>query len=247
MFENVKEEISIYKIKEDTFIKVLSFDETTSAANVEIFYKSNNKYRSITQNELPKEIVTHIATKKSEKISEEELKQFESFLEKNAIQISNLPIQVDKIIPRKILHTDYILTKEKDVDYYMVQRVITNEFGMMMTTTPIISSLIPYVFADIISIGNKFKNNLYLIEQNIFVQMCELRNETLGIIYQFEESDEKNDKASITIIGLFLIEKNSKGKYIIKTNQENINKSKVTSKIDEQTEIFMKKLGLIKK
>ena len=94
-FKNIKEEISIFHIKEDTFIKVLIYDETTNAVNVDIYYKVNNKYKSITQTELPKEIVTHIATKPSEKISEDELKEFKAFLDKTKITEANTKINLE--------------------------------------------------------------------------------------------------------------------------------------------------------
>ena len=171
-FKNIKEEISIFHIKEDTFIKVLIYDETTNAVNVDIYYKVNNKYKSITQTELPKEIVTQIATKPSEKISEDELKEFKAFLDKTKITEANTKIENVQTIFGKSLYTNYMITKNKDQDYYILQNAIINEFGMLISTTPIISSIIPYIFADIINMGNKFKKQIFLIDKNIFVQMC---------------------------------------------------------------------------
>lgn len=246
-FKNIKEEISIFHIKEDTFIKVLIYDETTNAVNVDIYYKVNNKYKSITQTELPKEIVTHIATKPSEKISEDELKEFKAFLDKTKITETNTKIENVQTIFGKSLYTNYMITKNKDQDYYILQNAIINEFGMLISTTPIISSIIPYIFADIINMWNKFKKQIFLIDKNIFVQMCELNGKNLGIIYQFEE-DENTQEASITVIGIFGIEKNQNGEYIIQTTPEQLNHIKNLQKIlDEQTNIFVKKLSLQRK
>ena len=140
-----------------------------------------------------------------------------------------------------------MITKNKDQDYYILQNAIINEFGMLISTTPIISSIIPYIFADIINMWNKFKKQIFLIDKNIFVQMCELNGKNLGIIYQFEE-DENTQEASITVIGIFGIEKNQNGEYIIQTTPEQLNHIKNLQKIlDEQTNIFVKKLSLQRK
>ena len=245
-FLNVKEEITKYKIGNDTFLKVLSYDEKTSAVNVNIFYKSNDKYRSISQHELPKEIVNFIAQKKSEQISIEELNDFETFFNNIKLNEFNTKIENTQTIFGKCLHTDYILSKNKDQDYYCLQQAIINEFGVLVSTTPIISAIVPYIFADIIHLGNKFKKQLFLIDKNIFVQMCEVENINLGIIYQFEEK-ENEEKASITIIGIFGIEKDFKGDIDILVTQEDLNKIKNIKKIlDEQTNLFIKKLSLHK-
>ena len=245
-FLNVKEEITKYKIGNDTFLKVLSYDEKTSAVNVNIFYKSNDKYSSISQNELPKEVVNFIAQKKSEQISIEELNDFETFFNNIKLNEFNTKIENTQTIFGKCLHTDYILSKNKDQDYYCLQQAITNEFGVLVSTTPIISAIVPYIFADIINLGNKFKKQLFLIDKNIFVQMCEVENMNLGIIYQFEEK-ENEEKASITIIGIFGIEKDFKGDVDILVTQEDLNKIKNIQKtLNEQTNLFIKKLSLQK-
>lgn len=245
-FLNVNEEITKYQIGNDTFFKVLSYDKTTSAVNVNIFYKSNNRYRSISQSELPKDIVNFIASKKSEPISKEELNDFENFFNNIKLNEFNTNIENVQTIFGKCLHTDYILTKDKTQDYYCVQQAITNEFGVLVSTTPIISSIVPYIFADIINIGNTFKKQLFLIDKNIFVQMCQVENTNLGIIYQFEEK-ENEEKASITIIGIFGIEKDFKGFSKILVTQEDLNKIKnIQDILDEQTNLFIKKLSLQK-
>lgn len=245
-FKNMKEEITKYQIKEDIFIKVISFDEITNAVNVNIFYKINNRYKSVSQAELPKEIVNYIASKKSEKMSKEELQHFEEYFNKINLNNNNTKIENVQTIFGKCLHTNYILTKNKDQDYYILQQAIINEFGILVATTPIISSIIPYIFANIINIGNKFNKQIFLIDKNIFVQMCKVDNKDLGIIYEFKE-DENSEKASITIIGLFGIEKDFKEEINILTTSEDLNKIKNIQKIlDEQTDIFVKKLSLKK-
>ena len=73
------------------------------------------------------------------------------------------------------------------------------------------------------------------------------RRRQLGIIYQFEE-DENTQEASITVIGIFGIEKNQNREYIIQTTPEQLNHIKNLQKIlDEQTNIFVKKLSLQRK
>ena len=121
--------------------------------------------------------------------------------------------------------------------------VIPNEFGVMMNTTPVISSLVPYVFADIFQIGNKFKNNVFLIDNNLFVKTFELENRNLGIIFQFENQDDL--QAQITIIGIFGIEKDFKSNIKILTNQKDLKFIKDMKQIaDEQTKLFIEKLKL---
>lgn len=245
-FKNMKEEITKYQIKEDTFIKVLSFDEVTSAVNVNIFYKVNNRYKSISQTELPRDIVNYIASKKSEKMLDNELQNFEEYFNKITLNDNNTKIENVQTIFGKCLHTNYILTKNKDQEYYVLQQAIVNEFGVLVSTTPIISSIIPYIFADIINLGNKFKKQIFLIDENIFVQICEVNGINLGIIYQFKE-EESNGKASITVIGLFGIEKNFKDEIDILTTAEDLNKIKnIKHILDEQTDVFVKKLSLQK-
>ena len=151
-FSTMKEEITKYQIKEDIFIKVLSFDEKTNAVNVNIFYKVNNKYRNISQAELPKDIVNIIASKKSEPMTMDEINDFEKYLDKVTLDENNIKISNLQTIFGKCLHTNYILTKDKNQDYYILQQAITNEFGIMVATTPIISAIIPYVFADVINV-----------------------------------------------------------------------------------------------
>lgn len=245
-FTTMKEEITKYVIKDDIFVKVLSFDERTSAVNVNIFYKVNNKYRNISQAELPKSIVNIIASKKSEPMTQEEIIEFEQYLDKTILDENNVEIKNVQTIFGKCLHTNYILTKNQDQAYYILQQAITNEFGIMVSTTPIISSIIPYIFADVINKGNKFKKQVFLIDENIFVQMCEVNNKNIGIIYQFEENEETR-KASITIIGIFGIEKNTKGEINILVTQEDLNAIKHIDKlIEEQTNLFINKLSLQK-
>lgn len=122
-FLNVKEEITKYKIGNDTFLKVLSYDEKTSAVNVNIFYKSNDKYRSISQNELPKEVVNFIAQKKSEQISIEELNDFETFFNNIKLNEFNTKIENTQTIFGKCLHTVifYLKIKTKIIIVYNKQ------------------------------------------------------------------------------------------------------------------------------
>lgn len=242
-FETMKEEYSVYRIKNDTFIKVLSFDKETGATNVDIFYKVNNKYKSITQYELPNDIVNVIATKKSEEISDEELQNFKTFIEKQNIINKNEELQDEKIIFGKILHNNYILSKNPIQDFYRVSMVIPNEFGIMTNTIPVISSLVPYVFADIINLGNKFKDNLFLIDNNLFVQTFEIENKNMGIIFQFEQKDDK--QAQITTVGIFGLVKNFKGEIKVLANQKELSFIKDMKKIaDKQTSIFLQRLDL---
>lgn len=246
-FLTMKEEYSIYHIKNDVFIKVLSFDNETNAVNVDIFYKVNNKYRPVSQYELPNDIINIIATKPSEKISEEELNHFKNFIENQKIinkidSIKNKDLE-DKVFFGKLLHNHYIISKSPIQDFYRVSMVIPNEFGVMMNTTPVISSLVPYVFADIFQIGNKFKNNVFLIDNNLFVKTFELENRNLGIIFQFENQDDL--QAQITIIGIFGIEKDFKSNIKILTNQKDLKFIKDMKQIaDEQTKLFIEKLKL---
>lgn len=246
-FLTMKEEYSIYHIKNDVFIKVLSFDNETNAVNVDIFYKVNNKYRPVSQYELPNDIINMIATKPSEEISEEELNHFKNFIKNQTIinkinSIKNKDLE-DKVIFGKLLHNHYILSKSPVQDFYRVSMVIPNEFNVMINTTPVISSLVPYVFADIFEIGNKFKNNVFLIDNNLFVKTFELQNRNLGIIFQFENQDDL--QAQIITVGIFGIEKDSKSNIKILTNQKDLNFIKDMKQIaDEQTKLFIEQLKL---
>lgn len=246
-FLTMKEEYSIYHIKNDTFIKALSFDKETNAVNVDIFYKVNDKYRPISQYELPNDIVNIIATKKSESISEEELNQFKNFIEKLNIVSKTESISYadkeEKIIFGKLLHNHYILSKSPIQDFYRVSMVIPNEFGIMINTTPVISSIVPYIFADIFHIGNKFKENVFLIDNNLFVKTFEYKNRNLGIIYQFEDKD--GEKAEITTVGIFGVEEDSGGNAKVLVTQQDLRFITDMKKIsDEQTKLFLKRLSL---
>lgn len=242
-FETMKEEYSIYHIKNDTFIKVLSFDKETGAVNVDIFYKINDKYKPITQYELPNDIINVIATKKSEEISEQELNEFKTFIEKQSIINKNEQLENEKIIFGKVLHNHYILSKSPIQNFYRISMVIPNEFGVMTNTIPIISSLVPYIFADIINLGSKFKDNLFLIDNNLFVQTFEFKNRNMGIIFQFEQKDEK--QAQITTVGIFGLEKNVKGEFKILSNQNDLTFIKNMKTIaDEQTKLFLRRLDI---
>lgn len=242
-FETMKEEYSVYHIKNDTFIKALSFDKETNAVNVDIFYKVNNRYKPITQYELPNDIVNIIATKPSQEMSEDEINEFKFFIEKQTIINKNSKIENEKVIFGKILHNHYILSKAPFQDFYRVSMVIPNEFNVMTNTTPVISSLVPYIFADIINIGNKFKNNLFLIDNNLFLQTFEFNDKNMGIIFQFEEKNEQ--QAEITTIGIFGIDKNFKGEIKVLTNPKDLNFIKDMKKVsDEQTKMFLKRLSI---
>ncbi len=242
-FETMKEEYSVYHIKGDTFVKVLSYDKDTGATNVDIFYKVNDKFKPVTQYELPNNIVNIIATKQSEEMSEYELNEFKKFIEKQNIINKNEQIENEKIIFGKILHNHYILSKSPIQDFYRVSMVIPNEFSIMTNTAPIISSLVPYIFADIVNIGNKFKNNLFLIDNNLFVQTFELNNRNMGIIFQFEQKDDK--QAQITTIGIFGIAKNFKGEVKVLANQKDLQFINDMKKIsDEQTKLFLQRLNI---
>lgn len=244
-FLTMKEEYSAYHIKEDTFIKVLSYDKETGATNVDIFYKVNNKYRSISQAELPKDIINVIATKPSEKLTKEEIEHFKKYIEKLSLSETIQEINKDKVIFGKILHNNYILSKSPIQDYYRVSMAIPNEFGIMVHTTPVISSLVPYVFADIFNIGNKFKHNIFLIDNNLFVQTFELKNRNMGIIFQFDANTDI--KASITVVGIFGIEKDFTGKVKVLVTPEDLNFIKdMKTIVDEQMNFFIEKLELNK-
>jgi hypothetical protein len=241
-FLSVLEEITKHQKDNDVFIKVLTFDQSNGATNADVFYKVNERYRKVSTSELPENLVSFIAAGKGVALEGSELKAFEEYTSRTNL-LSNTKIDCVQTIFGQCLHTDYMITKDKDADYYVLQQAIPNEFGKLVTTTPIISSLIPYIFADVVDKGNKFKDQVFLIDKNLFTKTCEIKNRTLGIIYQFD--DENGENGKFTVIGLFGIEKDFSGKYKVLTTEKDLKVFKDIDKVlDEQTSIFVKKLSL---
>ena len=244
ILNNVTETITKLEIKGDTFYKVLMEDKTTSAINPHIFYKVNNSYRLVTQAELPKEYVNLIATMKFKPTSEEERQDLTKFLNRKVEQVNVDKLFDEKIIFGNVLHTPYLLQKEATKNYYVLNTMILNEFGMLTATCPIFSTLLPYVMADITTKGNKFKKELFLLDTDLFTLLQPVGDDVIGLIYQAEELEDQN-LAQFTLVGIYLIRKESNGSLTVVTSQEGLSKVKnIESIIDSATNELCKRLQM---
>lgn len=228
-FKNITLNYKKQIINNHIFIKEETRDKNLGLINVEIYLKTINDYKMINQSELPSNYIIDLSNeKKYENLSFIELTNFKNY--KNMI-IDNIK-NVNDLENRVCELFGTIYEVNRDVNFFTIHVDEINEFYKikMKELNP---RLIPYMMCDLMNKNKNYKNQLFLIGTNLFIQLSDLKNKQICTVIQVNEKT-----GECQIITVYFIEKeNDNYKISIDIKEKNIDKI-----LKEEIEKFIEKL-----
>ena len=228
-FKNITINYKKQIINKHVFIKEETRDEILGLIHVEMYLKTQNEYRMVNNTELPKSYIINLSNeKKYENLSFLELTDFKKYLNSIVDKIK----EVNELENRICELFGNIYEVNIDSNFFVIHTDEVNEFYKVKMKEFNIQ-LIPFIMCDLIEKNKNYKNQLFLISSNLFVQLSDYKTKQICTLIQV------NDKTgSCQIVAVYFIEKeNDKYKISIDIQEKNIDKT-----LKEEIRKFIEKL-----
>lgn len=214
------------------FVRVTNLNPNSELINVVMYLKVNGKYRVVLPNELPHQIVNKLSIDSTySKMDETEILEFLNSLKdiKEEIEKQNEFAHLEYLSIDNAIDINYIVTKEKNNNYFALFSLIVNEFGVIKANVPVTPVELPYVIMNIIDENAEFKSKTFLVHENFFAHVYKEGDKFLTSIFEFKPATKEEENPLVQVRGFFtIVEMDSK--YTVVFDTENSLFADITEK-----------------
>lgn len=225
-FRDIKSNYSKIMIDNHIFIKEETIDNKLGIINVEMFLKTVHSYKMVNKNELPSSYLLKLSDSKAyQSLSFIEITDFNKYKESLIEKIKEINQLENRVC--ELFGNIYEVNREND--FFVLHSDEVNEF-YKIKMREFNSLMIPYIICDLLTINKNYDNQLFLIGQNLFVQIS--NHEICSLIQVNEKTGE------CQIIQVYMIEKTD-DEFVISID---IDKKNINKILKKEVRKFIKKL-----